>query len=111
MQSGVHGRANEPRGRGDHDARLQRLVSKTFPHTLLATAHRLYMAVDFVQVVVMADGAVQKARTPAALLAITGPLAERAAALGPYAAAKLRALAAKGTTKSKHKACTTTTHG
>ena len=85
------------------DARVQRFVSQDFPHTLIMIVHRLHMAVVFVQVVVMADGAVQKARTPAALLAIAGPLAERAAALGPDAAAKLRALAAKGTAKGKPK--------
>jgi ABC-type multidrug transport system fused ATPase/permease subunit len=83
------------------DARVQRFVSQDFPHTLIVIVHRLHMAVGFVQLAVMADGAVQMARTPAALLATAGPLGERAAALGPDAATKLRALVAKGTFKRK----------
>jgi hypothetical protein len=80
---------------------VQRFVSQDFPHTLIVIAHRFHMAVGFVQLVVMADGAVQMARTPEAHLATAGPLAERAAALGPDAAAMLRALVAKATAKIK----------
>jgi ABC-type multidrug transport system fused ATPase/permease subunit len=84
------------------DVRVQACVAQAFPNaTLLVIAHRLHTVAGFDRLVVMADGAVQQVGSPAALLATKGPLADMAAALGPEAAAKLRALAAKGVAKSE----------
>ena len=84
------------------DAQLQWIIRNAFKNaTLLTIAHRLHTVADFDKIIVMEQGKVVEMGRPLDLLGSPGECTAMVSALGPEAAAAIRAKAAEGVARAR----------